>query len=452
MRNLIYYAYFNVDNIPNYIHQHIFLLKKYSYVFDGEKIVYIATDDKITPDVESKLKSYFDFLNANITVVKNNPDTRESEYFIQQLEDLKKVKREGSITFYAHTKGSTYDTNDNVLKWLVSMYFFNLESQNLSNIESNLVDKTFAGIFRIGFPCPPWVTVDWHYSGTFFWFSDKLFDIDTWNVNVKDRFSVESYPGSKCGVDQSYISEDLFNDYINSTLVGTPYNRYDIRYDLYWQIAFNEDEKVISKPKLNIFNKLVDDIKIEDVRRLVSSNISSWDGHFDYAIELVRLLNPTTVVELGVDYGYSIFAFAYPKIGNVYGIDWFNGDDNAGIRNTYPEVMRLKSEIEKLGINNITIIPGDFDNIARIWAKPIDILHIDGLHTYEAVKNDFETWSKFLSPNGVVLFHDVECYEGVHRFFNEIDGYKLYRVISCGLGIFTRSLEMYQKMSLIQSQ
>jgi len=449
MRNLIYYAYFNISNIPNYIYQHIFLLKKYRDVFDGEKIIYIATDDDITSEVEIKLKSYFNFLNATITVVKNNPETRESEYFIQQLKDLKETKKDGSITFYAHTKGSTYDTNDNILKWIVSMYFFNLESQNLLNIESNLENKIFAGIFRIDFPCPPWVIVNWHYSGTFFWFSDKLFDIDTWDINPKDRFSVESYPGSKCNIEQSYTSENLFNDYINSTLIGTPYNRYDIRYDIYWKVAFSENEKVIPRDKLDRFNKLIDDIKIDDIKRLISVNPTAWSGHFDYAIELTRTLNPSVVVELGVDYGYSIFAFAYPRIGNVYGIDWFYGDDHAGSRNTYTEVMRLKGEVEEMGIDNITIVPGDFNNIAKIWAKPIDILHIDGLHTYEAVKNDFETWSKFLSPNGVILFHDVECYEGVHRFFNEIDGYKIYRTMSCGLGVFTKSLEIYQKIKLI---
>ena len=76
--------------------------------------------------------------------------------------------------------------------------------------------------------------------------------------------------------------------------------------------------------------------------------------------------------------------------------------------------MRLKGEVEKMGID------------------------------------DFETWNNFLSPNGVVLFHDIECFEDVNRFFNEIDGYKISRSGSCGLGIFTRSLETYQKIKLIK--
>ena len=38
----------------------------------------------------------------------------------------------------------------------------------------------------------------------------------------------------------------------------------------------------------------------------------------------------------------------------------------------------------------------------------IDYLHIDAGHSYDDVKNDFELYSKLLSPNGIISIHDTD--------------------------------------------
>lgn len=184
---------------------------------------------------------------------------------------------------------------------------------------------------------------------------------------------------------------------------------------------------------------------INDYINYINRHPSAWVGHGVFATELVKIFKPNIIVDLGVDYGFSTFCLAYHKIGKVYGIDWFQGDMHTGYRDTYSLVSQLYDDLKtEFGINNIELIKGDFNEIAKVWDKKIDLIHIDGLHTYEAVKNDYETWSKFCNEDAIILFHDVEEFPDVKRFFSELpEDYKLVRSGSCGLGVFTKSKEKF---------
>lgn len=173
-------------------------------------------------------------------------------------------------------------------------------------------------------------------------------------------------------------------------------------------------------------------------REIIDSVLSAWTGHYDFAQWLVARKKPKVIVDLGVDYGYSTYAFALQNIGDVYGIDNFNGEEHTGVRDTESFVRR---KIKELELTNVKIIKCLFDDIASIWGKPIDILHIDGFHSYESVKHDFETWSKFVMMNGVILFHDTQIRDrgfGVYKVFEEINLPKVNFKQSCGLGVVSR--------------
>ena len=173
---------------------------------------------------------------------------------------------------------------------------------------------------------------------------------------------------------------------------------------------------------------------------------SAWKGHGLFAMKLVETFKPNITVDLGVDYGFSTFSFAYPQIGNVYGIDWFQGDEHAGHRDTLNDVDNLYQDVIKwFGVSNIEFIKSDFKEAAKMWDKEIDILHIDGFHSYEAVKSDYENWIGFCKKDSIILFHDTESFpETVGKFFNELDGFKLNRTTSAGLGILTHSEKNYE--------
>ena len=52
--------------------------------------------------------------------------------------------------------------------------------------------------------------------------------------------------------------------------------------------------------------------------------------------------------------------------------------------------------------------PQTLEKLSSLLAgRKIDFLFIDGDHTYEGVKADFQNYSAFMSSNGMIAFHDI---------------------------------------------
>lgn len=55
------------------------------------------------------------------------------------------------------------------------------------------------------------------------------------------------------------------------------------------------------------------------------------------------------------------------------------------------------------------------------WRRPISLLWLDGDHTYEGVKQDFERFSPHLLPQAPIAFHDAKAKKfGVHQLIAEL--------------------------------
>lgn len=154
---------------------------------------------------------------------------------------------------------------------------------------------------------------------------------------------------------------------------------------------------------------------------------SSWTEHVPFAMALVEMLRPRTIVELGTQHGVSYCAFcqavAELKLPTrCFAVDTWLGDAHA---NYYRESVFLDLQQFHRRYENFSVLYRmTFDQaLPNLPDASIDLLHIDGLHTYEAVKTDFETWLRKLSDRAVVLFHDtVETQRdfGVHRLWAEL--------------------------------
>ena len=177
-----------------------------------------------------------------------------------------------------------------------------------------------------------------------------------------------------------------------------------------------------------------------------------WIGHIPFAFELVGRLRPTTIVELGTYSGSSFAAFcqAVTACGSdtkCFGIDLWEGDMHMG---KFDEALFLEiSTYVSANYPNIaTLIRTDFNTAAKTFAdNTIDLLHIDGTHTFDAVSNDFNTWLPKLSDRAVVLFHDTNVNVentgasslpfGVRKFFDGVkSNYPHLEFLHCwGLGM-----------------
>lgn len=158
------------------------------------------------------------------------------------------------------------------------------------------------------------------------------------------------------------------------------------------------------------------------------SDISSWHAHIPFAHAVVELLRPSVVVELGVHKGDSYLSFVralerFGIPGRAFGIDSWEGDPHAGAYDGDAVLAELRARHHRH--EHISrLIRRRFDEAVDEFAPgSIDLLHIDGLHTYEAVRADFECWAGRLSNRAVVLFHDTMVTRadfGVHRYWPEI--------------------------------
>ncbi len=155
---------------------------------------------------------------------------------------------------------------------------------------------------------------------------------------------------------------------------------------------------------------------------------SAWHGHVSFVHWLVKISRPQRIVELGTENGvsYAAMCHAVAALGlpaECYAVDTWMGDAHTG---RYDD-----SVYDSLNEFNATYYSGfskllrcTFDEaLGSFQNNSIDLLHIDGLHTYEAVRHDYETWLPKVSKRGVILFHDIAIRTGdfgVWRLWQEL--------------------------------
>ncbi len=155
---------------------------------------------------------------------------------------------------------------------------------------------------------------------------------------------------------------------------------------------------------------------------------TAWAEHVPLAMFLVSATRPKVFVELGAFRGASYCAFCqaikFLKFETrAFAVDTWQGDDHAG-KLEAGGLAELRAHHDPLYADFSRLVQSTFDDALEHFAdQSIDLLHIDGFHTFEAVQHDFQTWLPKMSEKGIVLFHDTNVRErgfGVWKFWANV--------------------------------
>lgn len=192
--------------------------------------------------------------------------------------------------------------------------------------------------------------------------------------------------------------------------------------------------------------ELGEEIYADDSPEMMIAKNAMNRGAMQKLYELHKLLDflknrkMDTVVEIGTATGGTFYALcqAAPADAHIFSIDLPGGPFGGGYD---PKDAHIFKTYAKIG-QTIYLIPKDShdgatkkDLFDRLKGRKIDVLFIDGDHTYQGVKKDFELYEPLVEKGGVIIFHDIckhmtapECQ--VEKFWTEIkDKYENIEII-----------------------
>lgn len=155
--------------------------------------------------------------------------------------------------------------------------------------------------------------------------------------------------------------------------------------------------------------------------------ISPIQSKYEF-VALLRQLQKNTisrVLEIGTANGGTLFMYTRiaEKDATIVSVDLPGGAFGGGYSEKriplYKSFALPDQRLELIRADSH--LPETLNRVENIFdGNLVDFAFIDGDHTYEGVKSDFEMYSKLIKEGGCVAFHDTIYAEGVKRFWSEI--------------------------------
>lgn len=161
---------------------------------------------------------------------------------------------------------------------------------------------------------------------------------------------------------------------------------------------------------------------------------------FREMLELVDHENPEVVLEIGTAKGGTFYGWGryIDTLSMLISVDLPGGGFGGGYSRRQSEFFSefaedCRTEFFRADSQD----PETISNIKNlIGDEEIDILFIDGDHTYEGVMNDFQNYAPLVADNGLIIFHDIvphpdDPFCEVDKFWDEIkDDFQTEEIIA----------------------
>lgn len=135
-----------------------------------------------------------------------------------------------------------------------------------------------------------------------------------------------------------------------------------------------------------------------------------WE--FRHLLQEVGQIEPRAMLEIGTANGGSLFALAQTSApdAHIISVDLPRGQFGGG----YPMwKIPLYRSFTKPG-QRLDLVRGDSHDAAVVdhikgllGGRSLDLLFIDGDHSYDGVRRDFESYQSLVRPGGIIAFHDI---------------------------------------------
>ncbi|MFB6186147.1 MAG: class I SAM-dependent methyltransferase [Halobacteriaceae archaeon] len=125
---------------------------------------------------------------------------------------------------------------------------------------------------------------------------------------------------------------------------------------------------------------------------------------------LVENERPKTILEIGTAKGGSLYIWSryFDSTNQIISLDLPGGQFGGGYGQHKTKLFKEFSPSTRMDFVMANSHDSDtFKKVSNIVQSEIDFLFIDGDHTYEGVKQDFEMYSELVSEGGIIALHDI---------------------------------------------